>query len=145
MSNYTIKSAKLNPSKVFILQKSEIEKRFDPHFYLKEYKDICDKIKKQNYKRIGDIVKFSSETWNQIDFFDDTFPYIEISEIDIISGEIQNVSIVEKEKAASRAKMIVRENDIIVSTTRPNRGAISYITKKQDFSVASTGFALFVK
>ncbi|MCC6683620.1 MAG: restriction endonuclease subunit S, partial [Bacteroidia bacterium] len=78
----------------------------------------------------------------QKDFFDSTFPYIEISEIDIISGEIQNIVQVEKEKAASRAKMIVRENDIIISTTRPNRGAISLIRKDQDFSIASTGFSV---
>lgn len=116
--------------------------RFDPQFYLKEYKDLCDKIKTQKHKRLGDIVKFSSETWNQKDFFADTFPYIEISEIDTLSGEIQNISIIEKEKAPSRAKMIVRKNDIIVSTTRPNRGAVSLIKDKQDFSIASTGFSV---
>ena len=38
--------------------------------------------------------------------------------------------------------MIVRENDIIVSTTRPSRGAISLIKKEQDFSIASTGFSV---
>lgn len=33
MSNYTI-SKSLNPKRVFILQKSELEKRFDPQFYI---------------------------------------------------------------------------------------------------------------
>jgi type I restriction enzyme S subunit len=141
MSRYTI-SPTLNKSRVFILQKSELEKRFDPQFYKQEYKDNLEKIKRINYKRLGEVVKFSTETWNQKDFFDSTFPYIEISEIDTISGEIQNIVQVEKEKAASRAKMIVRENDIIISTTRPNRGAISLIRKEQDFSIASTGFSV---
>lgn len=37
--------------------------------------------------------------------------------------------------------MIVRNNDIIVSTTRPNRGAISLI-KQESINIASTGFAI---
>lgn len=142
MSSYTINSKNLDKNKVFILQKSELEKRYDPQFYKQEYKDNLEKIKRINHKRLGEVVKFSTETWNQKDFFDSTFPYIEISEIDTISGEIQNIVQVEKEKAASRAKMIVRENDIIISTTRPNRGAISLIRKEQDFSIASTGFSV---
>jgi len=142
MSSYTISNSALNPKRVFILQKSELEKRFDPKFYAIEYKDNLDKIKRNKYKRLGDIVKFSSETWNQKDFFVDTFPYIEISEIDTLSGEIQNITQVDISEAASRAKMLVRENDIIVSTTRPNRGAIALIKKEQDFSIASTGFSV---
>lgn len=142
MSSYTITNNKLDKNKVFILQKSEIEKRFDPQFYKKEYKDLLSKIKANNFSRLGDIVKYSSETWNQKDFFENEFPYIEISEINTLSGEIENISQVLIEEAASRAKMIVRLNDIIVSTTRPNRGAISLIKEKQDFSIASTGFAV---
>jgi type I restriction enzyme S subunit len=141
MSSYTI-SKKLNPNKVFILQKSELEKRFDPQYYQKEYKNIVNKLKENKHSKLGEIVKFSKETWNQKDFFNDTFPYIEISEIDTLSGEIQNISNIELSNAASRAKMIVRENDIIVSTTRPNRGAIALINKEQDFSIASTGFCV---
>jgi restriction endonuclease S subunit len=33
MSTYTISNTKLNPNRVFILQKSELEKRFDPAYY----------------------------------------------------------------------------------------------------------------
>jgi type I restriction enzyme, S subunit len=142
MAGYKIQSKTLDRNRVFLLQRSELEGRLDPHFYLQGYKDLYNKIKSKNHKRLGDIVKFSNETWNQKDFFDNTFPYIEISEIDTVSGEIQKISIVEKEQAASRAKMIVRENDIIVSTTRPNRGAISLIKKEHDFSIASTGFSV---
>ena len=142
MSNYTITNKSLDKNKVFILQKSELEKRFNPQYYQVEYKKIINKLKENKHSKLGEIVKFSKETWNQKDFFNDTFPYIEISEIDILSGEIQNISNVEISNAASRAKMIVRENDIIVSTTRPNRGAIALIKKEQDFSIASTGFCV---
>jgi type I restriction enzyme S subunit len=141
MSSFTI-SQTLNKDKVFILNLSQVEHRLDPNFYRQIFKDNIERIKSKNYKRIGEVVKFSTETWNQKDFFDSTFPYIEISEIDTLSGDIKNISEVEITDAPSRAKMIVRENDIIVSTTRPNRGAISFVKKENDFSIASTGFSV---
>lgn len=140
-SKYKLSST-VNPNKVFLIKSGELEGRLDPQFYKQEYKDNLNKIKRVNHKRLGDIVKFSSETWNQKDFFTDTFPYIEISEIDTMSGEIQNISNIEIENAASRARMIVRTGDIIVSTTRPNRGAIALIKKEQDLAIASTGFCI---
>ena len=39
MSSYTI-SPTLNKSRVFILQKSELEKRFDPFFYVPELLEL---------------------------------------------------------------------------------------------------------
>ncbi len=41
--------------------------------------------------------------------------------------------------------MLVRTNDIIVSTTRPHRGAIAYINAEQNGFIASTGFAVLRK
>ncbi|NCQ18727.1 MAG: hypothetical protein GW805_10440 [Ignavibacteria bacterium] len=140
-NTYTINPT-LNKNKIFLLQKSEVEKRLDPQFYKQEFKYNIAKIKKVKHKRLGEVVKYSTETWNQKDFFNSTFPYIEISEIDTLSGEIQNISQVEIKNAPSRAKMVVRENDIIISTTRPNRGAISFIRKQNDFSIASTVFSV---
>lgn len=45
-------------------------------------------------------------------------------------------------EAPSRAKMIVHGGDIIVSTTRPHRGAIAQIRNEHDGDIASTGFAV---
>ncbi len=44
--------------------------------------------------------------------------------------------------APSRAKQVVRTGDILVSLTRPHRGAITQIKAADDGSVASTGFAV---
>jgi restriction endonuclease S subunit len=126
----------------FVIYSNDIEGRTDPHFYKPDFRVLTNRLKKLTYKPLGELVKFSDETWNQKDFFDKTFPYIEISEIDIITGEIKNVVYNNKNEAPSRAKMIVRQDDIIVSTTRPNRGAIALIDKVKDGFIASTGFAI---
>lgn len=129
----------------FTVYADEIENRIDPYFYRPEFRELKNKLEKLKNQKLGLVTEFSSETWNQKDFFDSEFPYIEISEIDIETGEIQNITYFEKSRAPSRAKMIVRENDIIVSTTRPHRGAISLIDKEKDGFIASTGFAILRK
>lgn len=136
-------SVKTEAGKTFFIQAFNLSGgRFDPNFYKPNFQALVNTLKDQPHKRLREIVKFSSESWNQKDFFENTFPYIEISEIDIDKGEISNVSNVKISEAPSRAKMIVRNGDIIISTTRPNRGAIAKITEKENFSIASTGFAV---
>lgn len=49
MSSYTI-SKSLNPKRVFILQKSELEKRFDPQFY-------TNRVKIKNSVKLSTVVK----------------------------------------------------------------------------------------
>lgn len=125
----------------FVVRSDEIEGRLDPNLYEPKYKKLLINLKIK-CKALGDIIAFSNETWDQKTFLGDKFPYIEISEIDVISGEIRNIIYYDKKEAPSRARMVVREGDIIVSTTRPHRGAISLIDKSKDGFIASTGFAV---
>lgn len=133
----------IDPNKVFLVNRSEIEGRLDPSFYTKHFLDIIDEIKKcERYNRLYQIARFSSEYWNQKDMYENEFPYIEIGALNIEDGRIEEVAYIPIENAPSRAKVIVRANDIIVSTTRPNRGAIVRITKDENLFIASTGFSV---
>ncbi len=120
-----------------------LEGRIDPLFYRIDFQEIIKKITQNDFKKLGHLIDFSSETWNGKDYFEDIFPYIEISEIDILTGKINNISSIPINEAPSRAKMIVKNNDILVSTTRPNRGAISFVKlQENEIQIASTGFAV---
>ena len=116
--------------------------RLDPMFYNPKYWKIIMSIKSISHQSLGSIAQFATETWNQRDFFEESFPYIEIGAVDTLTGKIINIENVPKKEAPSRAKKIVRQGDIIVSTTRPNRGAISYLTDIDGYCIASTGFAV---
>jgi restriction endonuclease S subunit len=129
-----------NIDNAFLVSSKDLEGRLDPHFYLPEFQNLTKNLKKQDHRNLGELVRFSNETWNQKKNFENDFPYIEISEVDTTTGEIGNIKFIPKKEAPSRAKKIVRENDIIISTTRPNRGAISFIDERYDFNIASTGF-----
>ncbi len=121
-----------------MVNQGEIEGRLDADFY--SFDQLVGHMQLQD---LGDLIHFSKETWNQKTIFDDAFPYIEISEVDTATGIIKNVTTVPLKEAPSRAKMIVRNDDILVSTTRPSRGAITYIhNSKNEICIASTGFAV---
>jgi len=116
--------------------------RIDPNFHKQIYTDIINAIKKVPNQTLSKLIQFSNETWDQQSIFEDEFPYIEISEIDISTGLVNKIIETEKANSPSRAKMIVRFGDILVSTTRPSRGAISFYNQSTEISIASTGFAV---
>ena len=133
----------IDNNKVFIVNRSEIEGRLDPLFYTRQFSIIMNKIKEcALYKQLHEIAHFSSESWNQKDYYEEEFPYIEIGAINITDGLIEKVTKIPVDKAPSRAKVLVRTNDIIISTTRPSRGAIVKITGKENLYIASTGFSV---
>ena len=126
----------------FLVNRSKIEGRLDPYFYKPIFQELTKKLRAVSHTNLGSLVSFSAESWDQKQFFGSSFPYIEISEINTSTGEINVVRQVSKDQAPSRAKKIVREGDIIVSTTRPSRGAISFISNTYNFHIASTGFSV---
>ena len=128
----------------FVINKEIMENRLDPFYYKPEYRGLISDLTKttKNIKRLGELVNFSKERWDKVKWPTDVFRYIEINSIDIGTGEIYAVSVVEVKKAPSRAQMFLRKGDIIISTTRPYRGAIAIIPDKFDKSIGSTGFSI---
>ncbi len=114
--------------------------RMDVQFWIGANKYV-EQIKRIPHKPLGEIALFSSESWNQKSVFVDFFPYIEIGAIDTVNGEISKIETVLMKDAPSRAKKIIRRNDILISTTRPNRGAIC-LYEGYDICIASTGFSV---
>ena len=119
---------------------SLIGERLDVTFH-KNIEDATKTVKKVTYKSLGEIVEMSTEGWDQKSLFTDVFPYIEISAIDTVTGIINDIASIAIDKAPSRAKRILRKNDILISTTRPDRGAIC-IYNGENISIASTGFSI---
>lgn len=69
------------------------------------------------------------------------FNYIEISDIDSQTCVIYSNSI-ETSATPSRARKRVRAGDVVVSTVRPERGAVGVVGQHQDDSICTTGLAV---
>lgn len=96
----------------------------------------------RNFVQLGDVVSFSKDTTDFSEFDEGVFEYLEISGV-LLGVNKYTTSIVEVSDAPSRAKMKTQKGDIVISLTRPHRGAIAEI--QSDNIIASTGFAVIRK
>lgn len=124
-----------------IIQKSQLEgaKRIDAEYYQPEYFEYIKTLNNLGAQPIKDIAINVKRKF--IPSNEKIFQYIEISEIDLSTGEYGKKDIIGKE-APDRAQWILEKNDIIVSTVRPIRNAVSFIREKADNLVCSSGFAV---
>ena len=72
----------------------------------------------------------------------ETFQYIDISSVDVKTGEITQAQELTGEEAPSRARKVVKAYDIIISTCRPTRGALAVIPEALHGQICSTGFSV---
>ncbi len=124
-----------------IIQKSKLEGalRLDAEYYQPEFLELVEKLQKIGTVPIRDVVinpkrKFMPQKGK-------AFDYIEISEIDLSTGEYNKTEIL-GENVPDRAQWIVEQNDVIVSMVRPIRNAVSLIREDNKNLVCSSGFAV---
>jgi len=73
---------------------------------------------------------------------EEEFLYVDISAIDREKGIIKNYKRLLGKDAPSRARRKIRENDVLVSTVRPNLNATALVPKSLDNQICSTGFCV---
>jgi type I restriction enzyme S subunit len=153
-ASVSVKSQKLNESggmrlseipikKVTTEKRASVTSRFKPY---PEYKDsgvewLGEIPVGWEVKRLKYLATLNNETLPESTDSELEIMYIDISSVDNVRG------IVSKEpltfaKAPSRARRVVRDGDIIISTVRTYLRAIAAITNPEPYLVVSTGFAV---
>lgn len=124
-----------------IIKKSQLEGalRLDAEYYQPEYLETINNLDRLKAVPIRDIAINPSRKFKPKK--GEVFNYIEISEVDLSTGEYNKTEIL-GENAPDRAQWIVKRGDIIISTVRPIRNAVSLITEKTENLVCSSGFAV---
>lgn len=97
-------------------------------------------VSKWEDKRLGEVIKVNAETLSLKTYCGD-IQYIDISSVN--QGVLSGYKIYDINEAPSRARRIIRPNDIIYSTVRPNLKAYYYIKDGcPKNAIASTGFVV---
>lgn len=124
-----------------IIQKSQLEGalRIDAEYYQPEYLKIIQNLNKLKAIPIDEVAINPKRKFKPQENV--PFRYIEISEIDLSTGEFV-VSEITGENAPDRAQWIVEKDDVIVSTVRPIRNAVALIGEDSKDLVCSSGFAV---
>ena len=91
---------------------------------------------------IGDFIEPVSN-WKQRDASaDDTFRYIDLSSVDQDTKEIRLNNEIFVKDAPSRARQILKSDDILISTVRPNLNGVAVVPEDCDGAIGSTGFCV---
>jgi type I restriction enzyme S subunit/type I restriction enzyme M protein len=128
--------------KYSIIKKSEIEgsHRIDAEYYKPFYLDLVYRLKNIGAKPLKEIGELKREPFKPSNKSEEYFQYIEISEINLVTGEYLSKNIKEF-NAPSRARYKLKKGDLIISTVRPSRNAVSLISENNKSLVCSSGFA----
>jgi type I restriction enzyme S subunit len=90
-------------------------------------------------KQIKQVAKFN-ELLISKSFIPSEIDYIDISSVK--EGRVTETKRISKDRAPSRAKRVIRDNDILISTVRPNLKHYTFISKSSEQLIASTGFVV---
>lgn len=120
-----------------------ITKGLNPNVKLKDsgVKWIGDIPEQWDTLKLKYITECNVETLSDKEENDFNIKYIEIGSVSLNNG-VEKYDTIPLSSAPTRARRIVRTNDIIISTVRTYLKAITQITKEYDGFIASTGFAV---
>ncbi|MBU1677481.1 MAG: restriction endonuclease subunit S, partial [Bacteroidetes bacterium] len=105
------------------------------------YEMFGDPVTSDTKTKIKNIIK-KIEQKNFRKYPDDEFKYIDISSVDGGKGRITSFTNYCGLKAPSRAKQIIKSNDVLVSTVRPYLKATALVPEEFNNQVCSTGFCV---
>lgn len=90
-------------------------------------------------KTLGDVL-VKTETIDPTKKPKDEFIYLDVSSVNKETKEIENATVLFGKDAPSRARKLVKKNDVIFATVRPTHSRVALITEEYDKQVCSTGY-----
>ena len=90
-------------------------------------------------KTLGEVLE-KTETVNPLQSPNAEFDYIDVSSVSNTTFEIEETQRLKGKDAPSRARKLVRTNDIIFATIRPTLQRIAVVPEHLDKQVCSTGY-----
>lgn len=129
----------ISVQKAFTLRRSELSHKFRVE---NNNLDIADLIANSglNAKKIREFAFAHREERNKKATADDSFRYVQISDIDVNLGRIKSYRTFKGATAPNNARRIMRRGDVLVSTRRPTRGAIVGVPAEFDGHVCTVFF-----
>ncbi len=90
-------------------------------------------------KTLGEVL-VKTETVDPTKKPNEEFTYLDVSSVNKETKEIENATVLLGKDAPSRARKLVKTNDVIFATVRPTHSRVALITEEYDEQVCSTGY-----
>lgn len=117
--------------------------RMDAEYFQPKYQRLESKVKTYESKMLEEIIENVPANFDPAKRPDEWCKYIELSNVNASIGTIEGFSEMLGKEAPSRAKRVLKENDVIVSSVEGSLGKVALVHKDQKDYSASTGFFQF--
>jgi len=119
--------------------------RIDAEYFQPAYEEVSKKIKEypNGFSRLLKHVENVNPNFDPTKYPEQTFSYVELADIDSSIGVIHSVNELKGEDAPSRARRMLKEGDVIVSSVEGSLEKVALVDKEHDGCLASTGFFQF--
>ena len=142
-----LKDFKPKYEKIYIANLSDAfsAHRIDAEYFQPAYEEVIEKIKKypNGFSKLLKHIENIKPDFDPTKHPDKIFPYVELADIDSSIGVINSVNEIKGDEAPSRARRILKEGDVIVSSVEGSLEKVALIDKEHDGCLASTGFFQF--
>lgn len=106
--------------------------------YLKMFKELNS----SNRYALNELCEINSKGIKRLINEKEKYPYIEVSNIDADKKILKDIKEVNYSELPSRAKLIAYPGDIVISTARPEKGAIAIVPDDNDVYIVSNAIAV---
>jgi restriction endonuclease S subunit len=119
--------------------------RIDAEYFQPFYDEVIKKIieYQNDYTQLLNCIENVKPDFDPSKYPDKTFSYVELADIDSSIGIIHSANKIKGEEAPSRARRILRKNDVIVSSVEGSLEKVALVDDEYEGSLASTGFFQF--
>ncbi|MFP3257253.1 MAG: restriction endonuclease subunit S [Candidatus Nanopusillus acidilobi] len=119
--------------------------RIDAEYFQPAYEEVIENIKNYRYgfDKLLKHVENVEPNFDPTKYPEESFCYVELADIDSSIGVIQNTNDIKGQEAPSRARRILKKNDVIVSSVEGSLEKVALVDKEHDGCLASTGFFQF--
>ena len=139
MSSYKISNTSLNPKRVFILQKSEFEKRFDPEYYGHIFNKYEKEIIKKPFKKFNQILKSINNGFDFREYKESGTPYLKVANIRKGEFRFDKMQYIDFDSSEITKKIQLKKGNILLTRKGTFGYAIS-LDKDYDYVISSEVF-----
>jgi len=125
-------------------------KRLDVDYYRyhtsKTFEQLKNKIKTERWVQLKDVCEIVRQTVSPADFNNKKIRYIGFKNIDTNSYRIISAETISFEKVRSRARYVLKENDVLLGVVGPYIGEenqpLAFVTREYEGALASSAFVV---
>lgn len=140
-----LKDTKFGEDLAYSTKFSDIKafERMDADYFQPKYKKLKDFLQKYGTEELPEVVENVSAKFDPTKKPQEIFRYVELGNINVSLGVIDDYSEVSGKELPSRAKRMLKAGDVIISSIEGSLEKSALVDKEQEGFLASTGFFQF--